>query len=60
MAKVRKNKPINLKPNANGEVSKKQGVDQDIIFVVSTDRNLMPTVKLHERHPQAIFARPDD
>lgn len=20
----------------------------------------MPTVKLHERHPQAIFARPDD
>ena len=30
------------------------------MFVVSTDRNLMPTVKLHERHPQAIFARPDD
>lgn len=60
LAKARKEKPINLTPPKNDKQASGQQRDQDILFVLSTDKNLMPTVVLHEDHPQGVFCKPDN
>lgn len=46
MIKARKDMPINLQPDESGEL-KKQQRHNDVVFVLSTVRNLMPVTKLH-------------
>lgn len=47
---ARKNLPINLKPDEMGNVDKQQR-QQDVIFVISNVRNLMPVVRMQEEKP---------
>lgn len=59
MVQARKLKPINLVPDQQGDVNKEQR-EQDVIFVVSTEKNLMPTIRIKTGHPSAFFVRPDE
>jgi hypothetical protein len=59
MVRARKLLPINLTPDQNGEMQKQQR-HSDVLFVLSTVKNLMPVVKLHEHGPQAVFVTPED
>ncbi|CDW86371.1 UNKNOWN [Stylonychia lemnae] len=58
LIKARKAMPINLKPDENGELQKSQR-HQDVIFVMSTTKSLMPITKIHSSQPQALFITPD-
>lgn len=59
LIKARKEIPINLKPTEDGEL-KKQQRHSDVLFVLSTVKNLMPVAKLHDDKPQALFITPED
>ena len=59
LVRARKSLPINLTPDASGELQKQQR-HSDVLLVLSTVKNLMPIVKLHESGPQALFVTPED
>ena len=59
MIRARKELPINLQPDESGDLKKTQR-HNDVIFVLSTVKNLMPITKLHEDQPQALFITPED
>jgi hypothetical protein len=50
---------INLLPDKSGQVNKQQR-HADVLFVLSTLRNLPPVIKIHEDRPQALFITPED
>lgn len=51
MIKARSRLPINIKPNAESGTMEKQQREQDIIFVLSSVKNLMPLAKIKEDGP---------
>lgn len=59
MIKARKHMPINLKPDEHGQLQKSQR-DQDVVFVLSSTKSLMPITKVHVDHPQGLFITPED
>jgi hypothetical protein len=59
MIRARKELPINLQPDASGDL-KKQQRHNDVVFVLSTVKTLMPVTKLHDDKPQALFITPED
>ena len=60
LIKARRELPINLKPDAeSGHLENKQR-HSDVIFVLSTIKNLMPVVRLKEEKPQGVLITPED
>ena len=59
LVRARKQMPIHLRPDESGALPKSQR-DSDVLFVLSTVKNLMPVVKLHENGPQALLITPED
>lgn len=56
---ARRELPINLIPDESGMLPKQQR-HADVLFVLSTVRNLMPVAKLHNEGPQVLFVTPED
>lgn len=57
MIKSRRMKPINHKPSVEASAPKETR-DQDVLYILCTEPNFNQ-LKLSEKHPQAVFMRPD-